>query len=363
MNTKLLQHCAPKNMKKGRLTCFNRESLEKIAEAWNQNNPNNKIDKSIKDDNKLWKSINDKLKNKCSNDVCWLTQDFMKKVDTENLENDFKPTKPTEWNANKFTWLNTLDIQNVLEQYQENDPSFFFVGAVPIDFDKKLDIGVCVVDELCNINLEKLYNKGIRKIGVVFNLDAHDEPGSHWVSLFLSTITAGIYYIDSVGQYPPDEIAVLMKRLQKQGNEMILNKKIPLCDIDNTHEIKTTTSNSSKKNNNSISVSDKKGFKKNGIVSIHNNLYKIVKSNKLNLMIQPNLITNIPKNSIVTQKCFLLYYNHIQHQQGNTECGVYSIYFLTELALGKSYKEIIEKKINYKTINEYRNKFFKPNNL
>ena len=72
--------------------------------------------------------------------MCWLTQDFMKHVNTEDLENDFKPTKPHEWNNNKYTWLNTLDIQNVLEQYEENDPSFFFVGAVPIDFDKQLDM-------------------------------------------------------------------------------------------------------------------------------------------------------------------------------------------------------------------------------
>ena len=28
-------------------------------------------------------------------------------------------------------------------------------------------------------------NNGKHKIGSVFNLDDHDEPGSHWVSLYM----------------------------------------------------------------------------------------------------------------------------------------------------------------------------------
>ena len=34
-------------------------------------------------------------------------------------------------------------------------------------------------DELCNINIKRLINKGKTKIGIVFNLDNHDQDGSH----------------------------------------------------------------------------------------------------------------------------------------------------------------------------------------
>ena len=141
---------------------------------------------------------------------------------------------------------------------------------------------------------------------------------------------------------------------------MILNKQF-FSEIDDTHKIVANITKSFVKNSDEIEINQKIGLKK--IVFINHKPYTIVKSDKLNLIIQPKLLTDISKNTDVIQKCFLLYYNHIQHQFGNTECGVYSIYFLTELALGKSYKEIIKKKINDKTMNEYRNKFFKPNNL
>ena len=36
---------------------------------------------------------------------------------------------------------------------------FIFIGAVPIDFDTKLSPGMCVINELCNINIQKLYKK------------------------------------------------------------------------------------------------------------------------------------------------------------------------------------------------------------
>ena len=38
---------------------------------------------------------------------------------------------------------------------------------------------------LCKINLKQHMNTGKHKIGSVFNLDDHDEPGSHWVSLYM----------------------------------------------------------------------------------------------------------------------------------------------------------------------------------
>ena len=46
-------------------------------------------------------------------------------------------------------------------------PDFHYIGAVPIDFDKELVIGMCVVDELCGLNLKKLY---LRKYTIYYEL-------------------------------------------------------------------------------------------------------------------------------------------------------------------------------------------------
>ena len=48
-------------------------------------------------------------------------------------------------------------------------------------------------------------------IGTVFNLDDHDEPGSHWTAMYVELLPRcrekpSAYYFDSVGSKPPKEI-------------------------------------------------------------------------------------------------------------------------------------------------------------
>jgi hypothetical protein len=51
-------------------------------------------------------------------------------------------------------------------------------------------------------------------------------------------------------------------------------------------------------------------------------------------------------------------YNHIQHQYKDSECGVYSIYFITKLLEDKSFDEIINNKIADDEMAEFRAEFF-----
>ena len=53
-----------------------------------------------------------------------------------------------------------------------------------MDFDLK-NGNKCVVNSLCKFNLEEHLNSGIDKIGIVFNTDDHDEPGEHWVAMYV----------------------------------------------------------------------------------------------------------------------------------------------------------------------------------
>ena len=188
-------------------TCYNHAQLKKIANDLNQKGYNIKMKRSKKD---LWEEIRKNMYGQCKNEWCWLN-----KTNTNIKKNKvFRPNHPEEWLYNKTAWLSNFDIEDVMNQYEDKYKEFLFIGPVPIDF--KL-----VIDELANINLIKLHKQGIRKIGIVFNLDTHDKGGSHWVSMFLDMTNKNqgtICYYDSYGYLPEKEIIDLITTLITQGN-------------------------------------------------------------------------------------------------------------------------------------------------
>jgi hypothetical protein len=130
----------------------------------------------------------------------------------------FRPEKPAEWDKKPKQWLDSYNIEDVMNQYEKADPTFEFIGPVPIDFDEKVGgWGRCIVDEICKLNTEKMKAKRKTKIGIIFNLDKHDEPGSHWVCAYIDIDASSAYYFDSYGIKPQYEILRLFKRLQTQG--------------------------------------------------------------------------------------------------------------------------------------------------
>ena len=231
------KYCSPSNQN-NKFSCFSKASLIKIINSWNQNNPKNKIKYSNKSSIRiLWKKIDNKFNKKCSTEACWLTLSEVKYLD-EDVKNTFRPKMPEKWKKNKNEWLTTIDIQNVLKQYQYKYSDFIFIGAVPIDFDKKVGFGQCVVNELCNINIPKLIKKGKTKIAVVFNLDPHDKPGSHWVALYCDFNINKILFFDSYGSDPPNEVKVLMDRLKEQSQK--INKDVELIVNKTRHQYKNS---------------------------------------------------------------------------------------------------------------------------
>ena len=61
-----------------------------------------------------------------------------------------------------------------MKQWEKKYDNFFFIGPSPIDYDT-ITGGSCVEDELCNFNLKETMKKGITKVGVIFNLDKHNQ--------------------------------------------------------------------------------------------------------------------------------------------------------------------------------------------
>lgn len=174
----------------------------------------------------------------CSSESCWMNMDklmgLLGKKDKLQFKESFKPIMPKKWVNDYNTWLRTDDIEKCLDQHDKSDDHFYFYGAVPIDFNK------CSVSDLCSFNLKKHISNGIRKIGIVFNTDPHNEPGEHWISAYIDIYgdnlnkIPGLYYYDSYGEGPPKEVKDLFQKIKKQGNN--LNKKFKVFYNDYSHQ-------------------------------------------------------------------------------------------------------------------------------
>ena len=202
-----------RKVSKKKFTCLSRESLIKIiskldteeAFVWDPE----------ASDYELWSLIREKMRGKCRDEVCWAKK---ANLDTRDV---FKPEKPKEWKKNSLEWLDTNNIEDVLSQYEKKHSNFAFMGAVPIDFDHRFSSTNCVANELCNLSVKRLMEKGKTRLGVVFNLDRHDQPGSHWISMFARFGRKSfVGYFDSYGYKPPREVHKLMRRIKKQCEEM-----------------------------------------------------------------------------------------------------------------------------------------------
>lgn len=204
-------------------TCYSYEDLLRLVREWNLLNHNNKIIiKKNVDSKEIWNSLKEKMIN-CNSEYCWLDNiEKMsgKKKSIEELKNNFRPEMPDEWHYKNTEWLSSLDIENVLFQYDDEFPEFKFMGAIPIDFNEKIsETGSCVSNNMCNFNLKKLKNQGKTKIGIVFNLDKHNESGSHWIAMYLDLNRKDLGYWDSYGYEPPNEVIEFINKVQNQSNK------------------------------------------------------------------------------------------------------------------------------------------------
>jgi len=216
--------CSPALKRRAGETCLPPMALERLRRIWNKMHPEHKIVVSgTRKQGKhadLWPRLRDAMRKhyKCDTEYCAVKK--MKGLSDKEkapLLSYFRPEKPAEWDKKPTLWLDSLNIEDVMKQYEAAEPTFQFIGPVPIDFDTKQSFGSCIVDELCKLDLNSVNRKGITKIGIVFNLDKHDEPGSHWVCAFIDIDAKAAYYFDSYGYEPEEEIVRLLERCKQQG--------------------------------------------------------------------------------------------------------------------------------------------------
>jgi len=225
-------NCSPivkgKNIAKD--SCYTADALMKIKDAYNKNNgPQDQILET--DPTKVYNILRSRL-TRCKKEDCWLEEIKDSKVRQQLDQILFAPDQPREWKDNPTEWLSNYDIEKVLQQYEIAYPEFKLLGPSSIDYDTEVN-GSCVWDDICRMQLKDLMARKKRKLGIVFNLDKHNEPGSHWVSMFVDLDNKFIFYFDSALNPVPTEIKRLKQTIMKQGLHLnppiefkyIVNKK------------------------------------------------------------------------------------------------------------------------------------------
>jgi hypothetical protein len=227
-----MSFCSPQNSK-GNGTCFNDDLLNSIINEYNKHYPKNSINPDLPNNEKIVlirKFI--KPETGCDSEWCLMKSNIFLKY-KEQMEDSFRPVVPNAWLDKKTTWLNTLDIIESLSQYENAYPEFRFLSVSPIDFDTiiKGNFGYtssCVDEDLCSLELKDEIKTKVTKLGAVFNLDKHNQSGSHWVSFFSDLLLGEAYYYDSVANGKPKEVINFMERLSDQYDQLLLTKKIKL---------------------------------------------------------------------------------------------------------------------------------------
>lgn len=249
--------CSPSNelnYKKYK-TCFSKTSLLTLIKSWNKIKKNNKISyKSSYSIDKLWQLLNQKLNIYCSlnDDVCMISNvkkillNFDDKIKLETIEKkELKPEKPIEWYNNPHEWLSNYDINDVMHQYS-NDKSYKykFLGSFPIDFAVKDNFNKCLYSEFCNLDMKKFINKKIKYLGLITNLDRHDQPGSHWTSTFIiidpKLKSYGSYYYDSTARKIPIYVLNFLKDIQEKLLKIYPNRKFTINYSKRQHQYSNT---------------------------------------------------------------------------------------------------------------------------
>lgn len=239
--------CAPGKYDSKNDTCFGIDEIIQIAGAYNRyltkslltpNNINPSQSKpnfiTIKPDKQyLLQQMRNIFSSECGNDDhCLTRREFMREISMEvakNINDSFR----TEGPQNNTEWLNTSHIESLMRQYENVLPHFKFMGAVPLNCG---DLSFC---SLYNINFDKYSSQGIKEIGIVFNLDKYGQPGSHWVSLYININKGEIYFCDSNGKPPKQNITNIIDAFkqyykQKKGKNIVYKYNTNAYQKDNS---------------------------------------------------------------------------------------------------------------------------------
>ena len=236
-NKTIKLNCHPNNKNKiNKDTCYTKEALLIIRNAYNKSH-SDKI--KTKNPKKIYNALRKRLSH-CEKEDCWMNEIQESRVRYELDHLLFAPDSPGEWKQNPTSWLSNYDISDVLQQYEMSHPEFMLLGPSPINYDTVLNNKKCVWEDLCRLSLKDLLARNKTKLGIVFNLDKHDDPGSHWISLFVDSDEHKIIYYDSAVNSCPKEVDQLIHDICRQGKELDIPIKYDVIKNNYSHQTTNT---------------------------------------------------------------------------------------------------------------------------
>jgi hypothetical protein len=218
-------YCAP-GTDSSHGSCYSQTTLKRFAKAL-KNEYGTAIDINQDPSSIVQQLKNSPLSKECNSEICWARSKVAREQGlTSEMMNHLRPMMPKEWLKERYTWLNNHDIEKVMRQYHNSVPDFHFLGIHSGDFNVIYPgSSSCISPDMCALNVVDMWQKGIRQMGAIFNLDLHSGPGTHWVSLYINMDPSNvkqysICYYDSNGVKPPETIERFMHDVQRHLYEL-----------------------------------------------------------------------------------------------------------------------------------------------
>lgn len=222
-----IKHCSPlAKQHHVSHSCLTPEAIFSVRDAYNRKHPpSQKIDTTLSAYNassllrkRLGTACHKHQNDEDPDTTCWLNQISDDRVRRHFQDTLLVPKQPCKI-KDPYCWLSNWDIAAVLKQYESAYPEFKLFGPTVLDYDAHLDDGKCVDEDVCHFNLKKEIQNHKTKLAFSFNLSKHDEPGTHWTTLFVNVDDALLYYYDSALNPVPKEIQKLVAEITRQGQE------------------------------------------------------------------------------------------------------------------------------------------------
>lgn len=301
------KYCSPKKFRYATKynTCFTKKELQEIAKDYNntqsQDTSGSKHPyiKINQPKQVLYESIKTALEDRCADkEYCWADQAFLRSQTKGVLTHSLRPVKPEEWYQNPRTWLNTFNILDVMKQYEYYQRKFVFLGVYPLDFQNKYSSGSCIGDY-------KIQKEHHNMCSFHIN-DVLNNKKTHF---------AEVLNLDYHHQSGSHWVAVYCNLDPKKPNFGIYYYDSVADDI--PHEVQTFMDN------------------------VHKQVMEVFK---------PEISAKFEKKR-----------NQIQKQFKNTECGMFTMVFLTRIIEYNLFADICRDIPNDDRVNQIRNIFYRPN--
>lgn len=233
---------------------FSKKSLMQLIDAWNKYKPDKIAYKKTDTIAKLSDALNEKIRPICDDKQYWCWTGALSKIAKDDktkqiikmiADYELRPEMPREWAKNPIEWLSNYDIEDVMMQYSNDRKyKYAFLGVFPIDFSEEDKFGRCLYSHICSLNCQKYIRKGIKYLGLITNLDKHNQSGSHWTSTFIiidpKNKSFGAHYYDSNANAIPAYVKKFINNIKKQMNEIYPKNKFRITYNNKQHQKKNT---------------------------------------------------------------------------------------------------------------------------